>query len=370
MLRMKMNRKKAGMTGALLLLTLVMAVGAGSTVLAQSDTVTQYGFYMSSPEATVESVLQHFIDMSEHGDFVLLQPNVPWADFDGGIEGASQSRTEIATQVNLARLNDLDYILVADPLNGLNRREFVGLPEGWNANFANPDVRAAFSNFALWMVRQFHPAYLGLAVEINTYMDAYPDDAPNFVSLYHEVYAAVKAEAPETQIFVTFQWDDLNNMWPGAAEGRQPYEINWDQVELFEPNLDLWVISTYPYTVFKTAADIPDDYYTPLLERTDKPLAVAEGGYSSTPIMQFSGSPDDQVIFLNRVHDQIGGRLAFWNYTTLNDINMESYSESMRGANAQENDIVTLSAFQFIGLREVDGTPRPALGVWDAFRGE
>lgn len=365
-----MNIEKARLITLLLVLLLMIAVGAGSTALAQSDTVTQYGFYMSPPEATIESILQHFKDMSEHGDFVLLQPNVPWADFAGGVDGDSQSRTDITNQVTLARMDGLDYILVADPLNGLNRREFVGLPEGWDANFANPDVRAAFSNFALWLVRQFHPAYLGLAVEINSYMDAYPDDAPNFVSLYNEVYAAVKAEAPETQIFVTFQWDDLNNLWVGATEGRQPYAVNWDQVEQFEPNLDLWVISTYPYTVFKTAADIPDDYYTPLLERTDKPLAVAEGGYSSTPVEPFSGSPEDQVIFLNRVHDQIGERLTFWNYTALNDINMESYGEMMRGADAKENDIVTLSAFQFIGLREVDGTPRPALGVWDAFRGE
>ena len=45
----------------------------------------------------------------------------------------------------------------------------------------------------------------GLASEINTYMDAHPDDVEHFVGLYREVYERVKAEAPDTQIFVTFQ---------------------------------------------------------------------------------------------------------------------------------------------------------------------
>ena len=161
----------------------------------------------------------------------------------------------------------------------------MGLPAGWEADFENPNVRAAYRNYALWVVHTFHPRYLGLASEINTYMDAHPDDAQNFVSLYNEIYALVKAVAPETQIFVTFQWDDLNNMFPQPEEGsRKQYDTNWEQIEAFEPNLDVWVISTYPYFIFNNGTQIPSDYYTPLLTRTDKPVAIAEGGFSSQAI--------------------------------------------------------------------------------------
>jgi hypothetical protein len=45
-------------------------------------------------------------------------------------------------------------------------------------------------------------------------------------------------------------------------------------VETFEPELDLWVISSYPYFAFPNGEGIPADYYTPLLERTSKPLAM------------------------------------------------------------------------------------------------
>jgi hypothetical protein len=258
---------------------------------------------------------------------------------------------------------------VVDALNGLNRREFRGLPFGWEANFANPKVQIAFSNYTLWVVRTFHPRYLGLASEINTYMDAYPEDAKNFISLYHELYGKIKLEAPDTQVFVTFQWDDLNNMWSQPEEGnRQKYDINWEQVEAFEPDLDLWVISSYPYFVFPSGKDIPEDYYSRMLARTTKQVAVAEGGWSSGDLGSIHATPDDQVAYLNAIHNQLGQRLAFWVYLILNDLDMKSYSGMFGQQGVSDNDLNTLSMFQTIGLREVDGTPKPALEVWMSFR--
>jgi hypothetical protein len=246
----------------------------------------------------------------------------------------------------------------------------MGLPAGWEPTFANPDVRAAFTNYTLWLVREFHPKYLGLASEINTYMDAHPEDAANYISLYHSVYTLVKAEAPDTQIFVTFQWEDLNNLFAMAAEGRQPYVTNWDQVEVFEPNLDLWVISSYPFTVFKTGAEIPADYYTPLLSRTSKPLAIAEGGFTTLPTPPFQGDELSQVDYLNAIHNQIGERLNFWVYLLLNDFNLNSYAKMMRKDGLSDENINTLGMFASVGLRQFNGTPKPALSTWDSFRNQ
>jgi hypothetical protein len=63
-----------------------------------------------------------------------------------------------------------------------------------------------------------------MASEINTYMDAHPEDVDNTLSLDREVYDKVKADAAKTQVFVTFQWGDLNNLFPGAGEGRVAYQ--------------------------------------------------------------------------------------------------------------------------------------------------
>lgn len=328
---------------------------------------TAYGFFPSPPEATLESVLAHFEALGEHADFILVQPNIPWEDFVDGIEGESQARTDLRNQIILARRNGLDWIFVVDPLNGLNRREFLGLPEGWDPSFANPDVRTAFANFTQWIVQEFEPHYLGLASEINTYLDAYPEDVENYMSLYVEVYDQVKSVSAETQVFVTFQWDDLNNIFAPAAEGRPAYQTNWEQVEAFETKLDLWVISSYPYFVFDDGA-IPADYYTPLLEQTDKPLAVAEGGWSSTQVGPVGGTEAGQVAYLEAVHDQLGDRLSFWVYLILSDLNMESISEGLEDVGRPPEDADTLSLFASLGLRSFDGTPKPALEVWDRYR--
>ncbi len=330
---------------------------------------TAYGFFPVPPEATTESIFQLYKDMSQHGDFVLIQQATAWEDFVNGTESESQTRTDLINQVKLANQNNLEYIFVLDALNGLNRKEFIGLPAGWDANFANPDVQTAYKNYALWVVRTFHPRYLGLASEINTYMDAHPGDAPNFVSLYNEIYALVKAEAPDTHIFVTFQWDDLNNMFPQPEEGnRQKLEPNWDQVEAFEPNLDVWAISTYPYFVFPSASDIPADYYSPLLARTNKPVAVAEGGFSSRAVAFAQGSPEGQIIYLNAIHDQIGSRLVFWVNLALTDFNMESYVEFAHSKGQNTDDIALLENFAHVGFQYSNRSHKPALEVWDEFR--
>ncbi len=335
---------------------------------AMEEGRTIYGFFPSPPEATLESVLGHFQSMGEHADFVLFQQNVPWSEFVDGVDGEAQVRTDLRNQVTLARMNGLDYIFVVDPLNGLNRREFFGLPFLWEASFQNQDVREAYTNFTLWIIQEFQPQYIGLASEINTYLDAHPDDVEYYMSLYEETYDLIKAESPETQVFVTFQWDDLNNMFPAAAEGRPRYQINWEQVEAFEPRLDLWVISSYPYFAFPSGEEIPADYYTPLLERTNKPVAVAEGGWSSRPVGPAPGDPESQVAYLRAVDDQLGDRLAFWVYLVLSDFNLESYREIMIDEGSSESDIETLGFFSAVGLIEVDGTAKPALSVWDELR--
>ena len=355
---------------------LVLPTSNGATSLSAVEEVgsafdtndTAFGFFPSPPEPTLESVLQHFEDLGDHADFILIQANIPWEDFVDGVGGESKARTDIRNQMILANQNGLEAVFVVDSLNGLNRREFFDLPAGWDPTFSNPEIRQAFINFSSWILQEFEPNYIGLGSEINTYMDAHPDDAENFLSLYRETYASIKDQAPETQVFVSFQWDDLRNMFPEASEGRQPGEINWDQVEAFEPQLDLWVISSYPYFAFNGGTPIPDDYYTPLLERTDKPLAVAEGGFSSEPVGPIQADPRDQVGYLEAIHDQIGERLDFWVYILLNDIKMDAFREAMRAEGRAQDDIETLSFFATVGLRQADGEPKPALELWDQYR--
>jgi hypothetical protein len=327
---------------------------------------TAYGFFPTPPQVSLESVFATYQALGEHADVVLVQESIPWSEFSQGVDVESQKITDLKNNRLLAEAHNLESIYIVDPLNGLNRREFAGLPDGWEANFADPRVRKAYKNYALRILREFKPLYLGLGSEVNTYAEAYPEDLPNFLSLYRETYAAIKAEAPGTRVFVTFQWEQVNGL-VGKDWGDGTRQIEWEQIEVFEPDLDLWVISSYPFVAFPSGADIPVDYYTPLLGRTQKPLAVAEGGFSSRPINQAPGSPQDQVDYLNSIHNQLGSRLDFWIYLLLSDLDLNSYAPLIRKQGGQA-DVNTLGYFVAVGLREKDGAPKPALQLWDSFR--
>jgi hypothetical protein len=162
----------------------------------------------------------------------------------------------------------------------------------------------------------------------------------------------------------------LNNLVGDAPS--QERHIKWEQVEAFEPQLDLWVISSYPFVAYRSGAKVPADYYSPLLEHTTKPLAVAEGGFVSRQTGHLPGTPQDQVDYLNAIHTQIGGpRLKFWIYLLLSDLNGDSYAKFFRQQGMKEADIDTLGFFVNVGLFEKDGqTPKPALAIWDSYRQE
>jgi hypothetical protein len=327
---------------------------------------TVYGFFPTPPEVNLLSMWNIFHAIGEHGDVVLIQQSVPWNEFRTGIDGKSKKIEDIRNQVHLAWLNGLDAIFVVDPLNGLDRRQFAELPPDLaGADFGNNVIRSAYQNYALRLVREFHPKYLGLASEINTYADAFPADFQNFLSLYRDTYKKIKQESPNTRVFVTFQWEDIHNV--NRFANQKDSTIDWERIEAFEPNLDLWVISSYPFVAFDTAKEIPKDYYASLLTRTGKPLAVGEGGFGSQGISPFHGTPQDQVDYLNAMHDQIGKRLAFWIYLILDDFNMDSYRQFFE-SQGMGNQVETLRFFSIVGLRERNGTSKPALAVWDGFR--
>jgi hypothetical protein len=345
---------------------------------------TEYGFFPSPPDFSREAILEHFEALGRHADFILLQPNVPWEAFLEGIGNKSQKKKDLQIQVELGRRNGLDAFFVIDPLNGLDRRQFFNMPKEWKASFGDPRVRTAFTNFTIWVVRTFKPRYLGLASEINTYMDAHPEDVRNYLSLYSEVYELIKAESEETQVFVTFQWDDLNNMFPEAAEGRKPFHTNWEQVEAFGPKLDLWAISSYPYYVFNGGKQIPENYYTPLRNRAanetgtedrgaeergvPKPIAFAEGGFSSKDVGPISCTPEDQAAYMKAVQEQLGDDLLFWVNLFLDDLDMNFYAELFEEQGRPGGEVETLSMFPFVGLRDHNGSPKPALALWDQYR--
>jgi len=333
---------------------------------------TAFGFFPTPPEISIKSIVKTVQGIGGHADVLLLQDEIPWEDFIERSDVKSSVIDDRRGMVNLAAQNGLAPVFVIDPLNGLDRREFQNLPRRLTkGNFGTPEIRSAYKNYAIRMAREFQPQYLGLASEINTYMATYPEDTENYLSLYRETYEAIKAESPDTQVFVTFQWDQLTNPalinGGGKTDTASSSNIQWQYIDAFEPQLDLLVISSYPCFFFGSGADIPEDYYTPLLVHTEKPLAIGEGGSSTTDIGQLHGSVQNQIDYLKALDAQLGERLAFWIYLLYSDIKMESFVPVMEQA-GKGDDIETLSYFVNMGLMDTEGNPKLSLATWDEIR--
>jgi len=65
---------------------------------------TAYGFFPTPPEVSLDSVFATYKAIGQHADVVLVQENIPWADFVEGVDVESQARKRRHAQASSANL--------------------------------------------------------------------------------------------------------------------------------------------------------------------------------------------------------------------------------------------------------------------------
>ncbi len=217
-------------------------------------------------------------------------------------------------------------------------------PPGIAAPFLDsPAWRQAYKKAALDVTRTSRPLYLSLGNEVNRWYEKYGiadgnhNGFQHYVSLYEEIYDAVKALSPHTIVFCTFAREIV-------SENR---EADLTALQLFNRDkLDILVLTSYPHAVreINRPSDIPDDYYSRLINYLpDKNLGFSEVAW---PSLGTFGGETAQAEFLRTLcghltRDQ-GVKLRLLGWPWLHDID--------------NND--------FTGLIRRDGTPKLAYSVW------
>jgi hypothetical protein len=310
------------------------------------------GFSSLPRELNADAYADAIAFADRHGDMVLIQRSVPWQDFTPGAEISDETARNTASEIKEVDDNDLRLFFAIDPTDGATGRDRLSnLPVSLaGKRFDDPDVRAAFVSYAEYVALNYKPQYMALGVEMNLYYAQNQEDFENFKTLYAQAYEAVKEKSPDTQVTVTFQYEDLQGLLP--REDRHFAE--WQLLDAFEPNMDFTAISTYPSFAFPNAAAIPDNYYSQLTAFTHKPIAIAEMGYSTTAGAQGvnSGTEEDQSAFVDRILDEAQALdmpfvvwFAIWDPTYARD--------------------TAFGAFQSIGLLRDDDSEKPAWQHWE-----
>lgn len=294
---------------------------------------------------TVETREESFALIAQNGEFALHHVNVgstDWGLFASGVDvpttADSPALQSLEVDAYFAGLQGVRLFIVLDPLDG-DRSDITANP--WGADeFGHSSVRTAYLNLAERVARDYGPAFMGFASEINTYLKEHPEDAADTVSLFAQAREVIRSRSPATVLTATFQYELMSGKVDGTAR--------WSVLEDLAAVVDMTGITTYPSLYFADPDAIDSDYYAQLEARTSKPVVVAESGWP-TDGSQPGGSQANQDRFIERfpvLTSDLDLRLWIWWF--LHDWAGSEYGDY----------------FKSMGLRGSGGTPKSSWTVW------
>ncbi|MBC7218910.1 MAG: hypothetical protein H5T49_02060 [Hadesarchaea archaeon] len=220
-------------------------------------------------------------------------------------------------------------------------------PDLEDTSLSDPEWRSAYKNAILDVVETSRPLYLSIGNEVNRWYEKYgaeendPNGFQHYVSLYEEIYDAVKKISPLTRVFCTFAREMVNEL----------READLTVLAMFpQEKMDLLVITSYPYAVsgINRPSDLPLDYYSRVSNyMSEKPFGFSELGW---PSMDAFGGEPGQADFIIKVSDLLtkkqGINLQLFGWAWLHDLDKNDY----------------------LGLIKRDGTEKLAYSVWKNLR--
>ena len=175
---------------------------------------------------------------------------------------------------------------------------------GKNISFGNPVIQEAFKKAARELAG-LKPPYLCLATEINLLALGRTPEFLLFARLYEDTYPEVKRISPETNVFVSFQWD-----WARVMDEKEPDKIEEHSklFDIFRPELDVVALTSYPAAFYKSPGQLPRDYYFSInrhVKPTDQ-VFFTEIAWPSSG----NGSEEQQMEFIRRLPELLKDRTS------------------------------------------------------------
>jgi hypothetical protein len=159
----------------------------------------------------------------------------------------------------------------------------------------NTVIGDAYVNYAVWMVREFKPAYVVNFAEANIFYSECGGAGPAWdalVETQRRAYDAIKNFDPTIIVFASF---NLEGLYGDTLDG-----WNEDQYQaLAAMQYDTFAMATYPFGLrledgsFVTPYDLPSDYLSRVFtfHPDEKRLSIVETGWNNVSIS--AGDPDN-----------------------------------------------------------------------------
>ena len=330
------------------------ATGPGRQPAGTAGRTFRMGFSANPPKATTESAVATIQAWSPRADAAIMHVSVPYKALLAGTTATTYVNTVNLPLAQFYRGKGFPLAVTLDVTDGLNRAaespELVEL----GRSITEPEVQAAYRQYAQAIVSILRPDYLGLAAETNLIRLQAP------ASVYDAMVHMVNAAAADVRamsgglplLYASVQADVAWGPPPAAYRG-----VEQDFTDF--PFQQVLAISSYPYFVFADPNQIPLDYYTRLESGRHLPVMVVEGGWTSASVGTVHSSPQSQARYLRRQERLLDSARAIavfqLNYT---DIDVAAYPPQPPGS--------ALSLFTSIGLVDTAFKAKPALATYDS----
>jgi len=346
-----------------------------------------YHFYTSGGISTpLTPGFEHTLNLLEnHADLVShsFQDGVPWPEALNSSDYRDYSRDlqqfwEMLRAVDESRLPGHQRYIVLNPINSIGFTELapywgqtprMALPAPWDGyDFNHPDVKQAYLNYVIAVIKFFQPKYLAINMEANILLARAPSRWTAFKELNAYIYDQVKLRYPNVVVFSSIQYEHMLGLHSWSHDLAEAVKTDYpnvleNEVSLLLQHSDLMALSTFPYMVQGNI--VGADYFArayAVASAAGIPVAIDQTGYISEDYLYaplntlLPGSEALQNDFTGFLLVQaLLGRFVF----VINFIGVDYGTQF--GTNPA--DLTWATA----GLVRTDGTPKPALTTWGAF---
>jgi len=309
------------------------------------------GFAPGLPRpGTVQDLIDIVDSMRVVSEVTIVQQAVPWEPLLAGapMDSLVEDRAGLT---DFLRARGLEIVFLVDPLDGLDRRKEDPALLAAGHSILEPAIRQMHEDWVRAIATRVQPEWFGLASEINT-LAARGDPAlfAEILDLINTLAPQVRARAPGTRVFVSFQADEAN-----GAFGVPPID-HFALIDDFD--IDALGLSSYPVFAFDTPAQVPADYFTRFADATSLPLIFVEGGWNSAQTPSTSGTPQEQADWVTRYGDMLDGVNAkLMVLLTFTDLDIASLG-------LPPDRAAGLSNFAFMGILDTELRRKLAYGAW------
>ncbi len=184
--------------------------------------------------------------------------------------------------------------------------------------------RQGFSSAVLEFVKANEVPYLGIGNEIDElYLDS-PAKYDAFIALANDLASQVKIASPETKVITIFQLERMKGLNGGLFGGVNNTDKNTMALLDGLKSFDMVAFTTYPCLIYKSPAEIPEEYYSDIANHTDLPVIFTEvGWFRETPVAGWESSEQEQADFISRFEDlttRLNPQLLLWPFLFDQDI--------------------------------------------------